>query len=84
MTMRAVKYFLMEDIYLENRDPENRFPGEKSWTVVKNGFCLSTDLEFEYEPMPSSREKDFFERCRYTLEEGQRLFEKWKLLKNYP
>lgn len=42
--------------------------GEGLWAVLEDGsFCLNRDGEFEYEPMPSSRDDAFLKRCRFTL-----------------
>jgi hypothetical protein len=39
--------------------------GKTMW-AVRNGFgCLNADGEFEYEPMPSSRDDEFLARCRF-------------------
>lgn len=47
--------------------------GEKPvlWAIRENGFCLNKDGEWEYEPQPSSRDDEFFDRCRFaTLDEA--------------
>lgn len=40
------------------------------WVVRRDGSCLNSDGEFEYEPMPSSRDDDFLARCRFATVEG--------------
>ena len=40
------------------------YDGEK-WAVRKGGNCLTKTGEWEWEPMPSSRTDDFYERCRF-------------------
>jgi hypothetical protein len=62
-----VKFFVREDVYIENRDPENRFPNKPAWVVTKHGCTLNSDMEFEYEPMPSSRDDEYISRTRFTL-----------------
>jgi hypothetical protein len=73
-----VKFFIREDVYLENRDPESRYPNRPSWAITKNGSCLNADMEFEYEPQPSSRSEDFLYRTRFTYEEALELAKKIK------
>ena len=41
-------------------------PPHDWWAVRQRGWCLNTELEWEYEPLPSSREDDFLARCRFT------------------
>lgn len=38
--------------------------GEK-WAIRMLGHCLNKDGKWEYEPMPSSRDDEFFKRCRW-------------------
>ena len=39
-------------------------------------YCLNKEGEWEYEPMPSSRDDDFYARCRWdTVEEA---YDAWK------
>ena len=46
------------------------YAGEK-WCVRRRGDCLNHDAEWEWEPMPSSRDDDFYARCRFdTLAEA--------------
>ena len=40
------------------------------WAVRWMGECLNSDGEWEYEPIPSSREDDFFARCRFPEQEA--------------
>jgi hypothetical protein len=39
--------------------------GPDLWAVRHAGSCLGKDGEWEYEPMPSSRNADFLSRCRF-------------------
>lgn len=39
--------------------------GSVKWAVRDGSECLNKDLEWEYEPMPSSRGDDFLARCRF-------------------
>jgi hypothetical protein len=46
--------------------------------ALRNNFqnCLNKEGEWEYEPMPSSRDDDFFARCRWdTREEAYQAWE---------
>lgn len=47
--------------------------GTGLWAVTNGGACYNTLGEWEVEPMPSSRTEDFFERCRYPLDEALRV-----------
>lgn len=53
---------------LEDSDIKVEDRGAGAWAVTKGGHsCLNTDWKWEYEPLPSSRTQEFFERCRYGL-----------------
>jgi len=39
--------------------------GSFKWAVRRPGSCMNSDGEWEFEPMPSSRDDDFMARCRY-------------------
>lgn len=55
---------------------DNTFRGrEDKWAIRQNGRCLNKDGEWEYEPMPSSRDEDFFARCRFSLDEAKKMLE---------
>ncbi len=65
--MRPVKYIIsgtLEDhdaVYLEFRG--------KGWAIEKNSMCLNRKNEWEWIPMPSSRDDNFFKRCRWSTAE---------------
>lgn len=40
------------------------YKGEK-WAVRKGSFCLSKNGAWEHEPIPSSRDDEFYSRCRF-------------------
>lgn len=40
--------------------------GGYGWAVRRIGMCLNRDLYWEHEPLPSSRDATFFERCRWA------------------
>lgn len=45
--------------------------GPPKWAARLNGECLNKSGEWEWEPMPSSRDDDFLARCRFdTAEEA--------------
>jgi len=52
--------------------------GGYSWAIRQsNGFCLDKDGDWEYESMPSSRDDQFYEMCRFpTIEKA---LEAWAL-----
>jgi hypothetical protein len=71
MNLIISKYYLQEnpEFTIELRDPERNL-----WAVCKNCFCLNNDdLEFEYEPQPSSRNLEFFMRTRFPLNKAMDL-----------
>src|SRR6185503_10161215 len=39
--------------------------GSIMWAVRRAGFCLAKDGEWEWEPLPSSRDEEFLSRCRF-------------------
>lgn len=49
----------------------HRLPKPVMWKVERRGFVLAKDGEWEYEPNPSSRDDEFYARCRFdTFEEA--------------
>ena len=62
---------LSEDGYdrvtIEERSTEDSV---RRWAVVRGGSVLNKDGDWEYEPMPSSRDEAFLSRCRYTTLEA--------------
>ena len=47
------------------------FRGDSQWAVLEDSsYCLNRDGEFEYEPLPSSRDEAFLKRCRFSLQEA--------------
>jgi hypothetical protein len=48
------------------------------FAVRRLSYCLNNDLEWEYEPINSDRDEDFFKRCRLgTFEEAQQRVRDW-------
>lgn len=45
-------------------------PPEDTWAVRKGALCLNEAMEWEYEPIPSSRDEDFYSRTRWDLDEA--------------
>lgn len=48
--------------------------GTFKWAIRKNGACLNREGELEWEPLPSSRNADFYARCRYESAEAAYAF----------
>lgn len=46
--------------------------GKDTWALVWMGECWNGSA-WEYEPLASSRDDDFLERCRFTLEDAARI-----------
>jgi len=66
--LRPIKYFVTDNISLENRDP--RKDGAKTWAIIQDGCCMANDGTFDYEPSPSSRTEEWLNSHRFTLEEA--------------
>lgn len=45
------------------------------WAIVRgdSGSVWNTYGEWEFEPSPSSRDDEFFARCRYTLDQAMKI-----------
>lgn len=51
------------------------YEGEK-WSVRQGSFCLTKKGHWEHEPIPSNRDKKFYDRCRFdSLEAAQSTYE---------
>lgn len=49
----------------------HRMPFPVMWKVLVGGWALAKDGELEWEPQPSSRDEEFYARCRFeTFEEA--------------
>ena len=48
-------------VQVERRDGIER----TRWAVTDMGLVLAQNGEWEFEPIPSSRDEDFLERCRF-------------------
>ena len=59
---------------------KNMGMGKEHWAITRMGTeCLSKKGEWECEPMPSSRDDKFIERCRYdSVEEALETYLKYK------
>lgn len=55
-----------EDVRIELR-------GGGRWAVLVRGFCVDTNGNMEYEPIPSERDDAFRARNRFSLDEAVRL-----------
>lgn len=44
--------------------------GPDRWAIRKGRYCLTKSGEWEYEPMPSSRDEAFFSRARFKTAEA--------------
>jgi hypothetical protein len=68
---------------IESRGPEQLPDGsdgrERFAVMYGSHQCLDKEKnEWDYEPLPSSRDDDFFRRCRfYSIEEALEAFEKF-------
>lgn len=64
------------DIRLERcRQPE----GPDRWAIRRSAFVLNKQRQWEYEPLPSSRTKAFYRRCRFdSIEKAVSCWRKFK------
>jgi hypothetical protein len=44
--------------------------GDDLWAVRFKGMTLNAEGEWEYEPIPSSRDEDYIRRCRFATLSG--------------
>jgi len=51
--------------------------GTVLWAICDGPFCLSTDIQWEYERSPSNRPEEFLARTRFTLREALDVLEKF-------
>jgi hypothetical protein len=63
---RALSFRFDDDITIVHR-------GATGWAVSTGSATVNTDLEAEYEPMPSGRSEEYIERTRFTLAEAFRI-----------
>lgn len=54
--------------------------GSYKWAVRRGRSCMNSDGEFEFEPMPSSRDGAFMTRCRFDSAESA--YAAWELTHN--
>jgi len=59
------------------------YRGDGLWAVCHGGFCLSRDGEWDYEPLPSSREDDWLAAHRFEVQTALRLAEAQAPLMTY-
>tara|TARA_Y100000034_G_scaffold103542_1_gene129244 strand:- start:250 stop:432 length:183 start_codon:yes stop_codon:yes gene_type:complete len=50
--------------------PRVRSEGKEKYAVRDAHTCLNKDGNWEWEPLPSSRDDAFLERCRFDTLEG--------------
>ena len=49
----------------------NRGKGKEHWAIMRLGWCLNKNQEWEWEPLGSQRDDDTIKRCRYdTVKEA--------------
>ena len=70
--MRATQFYVNHGVFLEDRDPM-QILDRPSWVIIHGSNVMNKDGDWEWEPGPSSRDDDFFDRCRYTKEKAEEL-----------
>jgi hypothetical protein len=59
---------MQERVYVRKQPQRD---GTIKWAVEQIGMCLAKDGEWEHQPLPSSRDDEFLNRCRFdTLEQA--------------
>lgn len=49
----------------------HRMPKSPMWKVMRDSFAFTKDGDWEWEPVPSERDDEFYARCRFdTFEEA--------------
>lgn len=51
-------------------DAAKQMDGSILWAIRQDGNCFNKQGEWEYEPTPSSRDENFFQRCRFGSAEA--------------
>ena len=65
-------------------DRVRQLEGRDLWAIREAGFVLDRNGEWEYEPLPSSRDEDFLVRCRFdTPEEAVGLWKRERRQSQY-
>lgn len=63
----AIRFVISDDrlnpVMVERR---SRLSDVPSWAVTRGGSCLAKDGQWEIEPLPSSRDDAFRQRCRWS------------------
>lgn len=54
--------------------------GSDRWSVLCSGRVLNCEAQWEYDPLPSSRDSQFLQRCRFVDRETALFtYQQWKL-----
>jgi hypothetical protein len=62
----ATQFMFGRELFIEARDQRD---GTRLWVAMRYGGTLNEDGEWEYEPIPSSRDEDYKQRTRLTTKE---------------
>jgi len=73
MAYQLVKYLDIIDVRLERC---RQYEGPDLWAIRERGNVLNKDAGWEYEPIPSSRNNEFFERTRFAS--ADEAFDFWR------
>lgn len=66
LTVECYRLDFWEDVILVILERCGQRDGSDLWAIREGGSCLNKDGQWEYEPIPSSRDKDFIGRCRWA------------------
>lgn len=74
--VRKARYYEIGRSKTEGMDIWVCWRGGENWAVTSGpsgGSCYTREKEWEYEPLPSSRDEKYLARARYTLEEAMKV-----------
>lgn len=76
--LQPVRYrFRNENIFIERADRRLADRWHVMWKVLSGGWVLNSSGEWEYEPMPSSRDDEFLTRTRFSISEAFDRASRW-------
>lgn len=53
--------------------------GSSLWAIRRDGSVMNKNAEWEFEPMPSSRDDEFIKNCRYaTIDEAVETYKRYQ------
>ena len=69
MTLEPIRYLIKDASLPESEKLYVEWRGSTGWVVADGNTVFNSFGEFEWEPLPSSRDKDFIARTRFATPE---------------